>query len=104
MNVTLCIDALAPNPGGIGRYTWELYKGLEVHDDIRFYWPFSVSIGCSKTPLLCCVASALFVYPSIYEGFGLPPLEAMVRRAGEDVASIMPARSMRQRGPLRRSG
>jgi alpha-1,3-rhamnosyl/mannosyltransferase len=26
--VTLCVDALEPNPGGIGRYTWELCKGV----------------------------------------------------------------------------
>ena len=38
--VTLCVDALAPNPGGIGRYTWELCKGLGRHDavdQLRFY-------------------------------------------------------------------
>ena len=27
-HVTLCVDALGPQPGGIGRYTWELCKGL----------------------------------------------------------------------------
>lgn len=32
--VTLCVDALEPHPGGIGRYTWELCKGLASHDDI----------------------------------------------------------------------
>ena len=38
--VTLCVDALSPNPGGIGRYTWELCKGLARHDeidDLRFF-------------------------------------------------------------------
>jgi len=34
VNVTLCVDALAPNPGGIGRYTWELCKGLAGHDGV----------------------------------------------------------------------
>jgi len=34
MRVTLCVDALEPNPGGIGRYTWELCKGLAARDDI----------------------------------------------------------------------
>ena len=34
MDITLCVDALAPNPGGIGRYTWELCKGLERHAEI----------------------------------------------------------------------
>lgn len=28
MRITLCVDALEPQPGGIGRYTWELCKGL----------------------------------------------------------------------------
>jgi glycosyltransferase involved in cell wall biosynthesis len=38
--LTLCLDALAPQPGGIGRYTWELYKGLpsrEAISSIRFF-------------------------------------------------------------------
>lgn len=37
--VTLCVDALEPQLGGIGRYTWELCKGLARRDDItaRFY-------------------------------------------------------------------
>jgi glycosyltransferase involved in cell wall biosynthesis len=34
MRVTLCIDALDPQPGGIGRYTWELCKGLAGRDDV----------------------------------------------------------------------
>lgn len=32
--ITLCVDALAPKPGGIGRYTWELCKGLERRTDL----------------------------------------------------------------------
>ena len=32
MKVTLCVDALGPQPGGIGRYTWELCKGLAKRD------------------------------------------------------------------------
>ena len=35
MKVTLCVDALGPQPGGIGRYTWELCKGLAKRDDIE---------------------------------------------------------------------
>lgn len=38
--VTLCVDALEPKPGGIGRYTWELCKGLARRDSItslRFF-------------------------------------------------------------------
>lgn len=40
MRVTLCVDALEPHPGGIGRYTWELCKGLaqgQHIDDLAFY-------------------------------------------------------------------
>lgn len=37
--VTLCVDALEPQPGGIGRYTWELCKGLASREriTIRFF-------------------------------------------------------------------
>ena len=38
--VTLCVDALEPRPGGIGRYTWELCKGLASRERIsslRFF-------------------------------------------------------------------
>ena len=34
MRVALCVDALAPQPGGIGRYTWELAKGLAAREDM----------------------------------------------------------------------
>ena len=34
MRTTLLVDALAPQPGGIGRYTWELCQGLEARDDV----------------------------------------------------------------------
>ena len=34
MRVTLWVDALEPQPGGIGRYTWELCKGLSSRDAI----------------------------------------------------------------------
>lgn len=32
--VTLWVDAIEPKPGGIGRYTWELAKGLSGRDDV----------------------------------------------------------------------
>ena len=35
MRIALCVDALAPEPGGIGRYTWELAKGLAAREDIE---------------------------------------------------------------------
>lgn len=34
MRVTLCVDALEPNPGGIGRYTWALCEGLAKREDV----------------------------------------------------------------------
>ena len=35
VNITLCVDALGPHPGGIGRYTWELCKGLTEREDVE---------------------------------------------------------------------
>ena len=37
--VTLWVDALEPKPGGIGRYTWELCKGLASRDrvSVRYF-------------------------------------------------------------------
>ena len=35
MKVTLWVDALGPNPGGIGRYTWELSRGLPAIPDLE---------------------------------------------------------------------
>lgn len=40
MRITLCIDALEPQLSGIGRYTWELCRGLERQPEIsqlQFY-------------------------------------------------------------------
>lgn len=39
IRVTLQVDALEPNPGGIGRYTWELCEGLKARPDVavRFF-------------------------------------------------------------------
>ena len=34
MRTTLLVDALTPQPGGIGRYTWELCKGLRNRGDV----------------------------------------------------------------------
>lgn len=34
MRITLCVNALSPEPGGIGRYTWELAKGLARKPEI----------------------------------------------------------------------
>jgi glycosyltransferase involved in cell wall biosynthesis len=35
MRVALCVDALGPQQGGIGRYTWELAKGLANRTEIE---------------------------------------------------------------------
>jgi glycosyltransferase involved in cell wall biosynthesis len=35
VRLTLCVNALEPHPGGIGRYTWELCKGLPHHPDVE---------------------------------------------------------------------
>jgi alpha-1,3-rhamnosyl/mannosyltransferase len=35
VHVTLCVDALSPRPGGIGRYAWELCKGLAQSEQIN---------------------------------------------------------------------
>lgn len=35
MRVALCVDALAPQPGGIGRYTWQLAKSLADRSEIE---------------------------------------------------------------------
>lgn len=39
MRIALCVDALGPQPGGIGRYTWELCQGLAKKDglDVRYF-------------------------------------------------------------------
>src|SRR6476661_2201077 len=40
MRLTLCVDAIEPQLGGIGRYTWELCQGLAVCERIsqlRYY-------------------------------------------------------------------
>ncbi|MDP9422829.1 MAG: glycosyltransferase family 4 protein [Pseudomonadota bacterium] len=34
MRITLCVDALGPSLGGIGRYTWQLYQGLTRNSEI----------------------------------------------------------------------
>lgn len=35
MRVTLDVSALAPQPGGIGRYTWQLCQGLAASPEIE---------------------------------------------------------------------
>jgi glycosyltransferase involved in cell wall biosynthesis len=63
---------LAGAPGWDFRRIFELIEGLDLEDDVRY-------VGrVSRTTLPFLYSGArLFVYPSLYEGFGLPPLEAM---------------------------
>ncbi len=52
----------------------QLADGLRLGDRVLFTGPS----WCSDEDVRCLLsAAALFVYPSRYEGFGLPPLEAM---------------------------
>jgi len=63
---------LAGAPGWDFRRIFELIEVLDLEDDVRY-------VGrVSRTTLPFLYSGArLFVYPSLYEGFGLPPLEAM---------------------------
>jgi len=63
---------IAGKPGWLHKDTFNLIKNSKWHEDIR-YMGF---IEDSDKPALYKLAE-LFVYPSIYEGFGFPPLEAM---------------------------
>ena len=81
--------------GGEGWLTNELHERVErsgVKDRLRF-------TGYVTDEDLRALYSScrVFVYPSLYEGFGLPPLEAMACGAPV-VASPIPASSRRGRG------
>ena len=58
--------------GGHGWHQEAVRKAIEAHAHMRYLG----YVEDSALPLLYSTAS-LFVYPSRYEGFGLPPLEAM---------------------------
>lgn len=61
MRVTLCVDALEPQPGGIGRYTWQLCRGLSDHPDI--------------SELTCFARGRIIADPEVLvRGEGLQPL------------------------------
>jgi len=61
-----------------GRNAWrygaiyDAVRRLDAQDIVRFTGP----VPAEKLPALYSAAD-LFVFPSVYEGFGLPPLEAM---------------------------
>jgi glycosyltransferase involved in cell wall biosynthesis len=61
--------------GGKGWYydgIFKMVEDLKLHESVHF----AGYVPSEDLPALYCAATA-FVYPSMYEGFGLPPLEAM---------------------------
>jgi glycosyltransferase involved in cell wall biosynthesis len=70
----------------VGRRGWlydEIFQAIEqygLHEHVRF----ADFVRDDELPVLYNLAEA-FVYPSLYEGFGLPPLEAM--RCGTPVVA-----------------
>jgi glycosyltransferase involved in cell wall biosynthesis len=70
-----CPDARLVLAGGIGWLADEIFDAVKlagVEDRVIF----AGFVAEAEKPLWYSAATA-FVYPSIYEGFGLPPLEAM---------------------------
>jgi glycosyltransferase involved in cell wall biosynthesis len=63
---------IAGNKGWKYREIFELVDRLKLHHDVIF----TGYVPDQDLPLLYNLAE-IFVYPSLYEGFGLPPLEAM---------------------------
>lgn len=62
----------------VGNKGWKYQEIFELVDelDLRHDVVFTGYVPDSDLPLLYNLAD-IFVYPSLYEGFGLPPLEAM---------------------------
>jgi glycosyltransferase involved in cell wall biosynthesis len=70
-----CPDAKLVLAGGLGWLTDEIFNAVKLAGvEDRVIWPGFIA-PAEKT--LWYSAATAFVYPSIYEGFGLPPLEAM---------------------------
>jgi glycosyltransferase involved in cell wall biosynthesis len=63
---------LAGGKGWLCRSIYEKAHGMKLGNRIVF----TGYVTQEDSPLLMCAARA-FVYPSLYEGFGMPPLEAM---------------------------
>jgi glycosyltransferase involved in cell wall biosynthesis len=70
-----CPDATLVLAGGVGWLTDELFAAIESSGvKASILLPGYVA---DKDKALWYACATAFVYPSIYEGFGLPPLEAM---------------------------
>ncbi|MDH7482320.1 MAG: glycosyltransferase family 1 protein [Armatimonadota bacterium] len=67
-----CTLVLAGGKGWFYHELFEFVRQLHLGDSIRFLG----YVPAEDLPALYGAAS-VFVYPSVYEGFGLPPLEAM---------------------------
>jgi glycosyltransferase involved in cell wall biosynthesis len=63
---------LAGGRGWLFDEVFNLVEELRLQDQVKF----TVYVADADLPALYSAAEA-FVYPSLYEGFGLPPLEAM---------------------------
>lgn len=65
----------------------EVYKLIEQNDYLKSHVYFTGHVAVSDLPLIYNLAT-LLAFPSIYEGFGLPPLEAMACECPVVVSSV----------------
>ena len=76
-----------------------LVHRYQLHQHVRF-----LGFVPDETLAVLYRLASVFVFPSLYEGFGLPPLEAMAAGAPVDhVECLVAARSRRRRGAAHRS-
>ena len=65
----------------------EVYKLIEQNELLKSHVYFTGYVAVNDLPLIYNLAT-LLVFPSIYEGFGLPPLEAMACECPVVVSSV----------------